>query len=97
MNRRSTSRLPALLFLACLPLVLAACGNKGPLVLPSAPASTAVPAAAEPPSDAAAEPPAEAATEPPSDAAAELPADAANEPAATDPAPEPAPPPANAR
>lgn len=40
MNRRLVFAIAAIL----LPLGLAGCGNKGPLVLPSAPAETSVPA-----------------------------------------------------
>lgn len=51
MNRRSVRHFA---LLAALSLALSACGNKGPLVLPGAPADT--PAPAEPAADPAATP-----------------------------------------
>lgn len=53
-----TKRIALLTLLSCL---LAACGNKGPLVLPDAPAPAETPAGA--PADAPSEPPAAPATE----------------------------------
>jgi predicted small lipoprotein YifL len=65
MNRRFYPHLPTLLLALVLPFALAACGNKGPLVLPDKPPADA------PAADATAEPaapPAEATTDAPADA-----------------------------
>ncbi|MCC7249072.1 MAG: lipoprotein [Lysobacter sp.] len=62
MNRRFSPRLNTLLLALALPFALAACGNKGPLVMPDRPtagAPTEVPAEATP-APAPAETPAEA-------------------------------------
>jgi predicted small lipoprotein YifL len=53
MNRRSVRHFA---LLAALSLALSACGNKGPLVLPGAPADTPVPAESAPAADPAATP-----------------------------------------
>ncbi|NOT87827.1 MAG: sugar transporter [Lysobacter sp.] len=63
MNRRLALATAA--FAIVLPLALSGCGNKGPLVLPDAPAETAVPAEASVPEPAPEATPAPAATPPP--------------------------------
>lgn len=56
MNRRLA--LASAILAIMLPLALSGCGNKGPLVLPDAPADTAVPADAPAADPATPEPPA---------------------------------------
>ncbi len=68
MNRRFLPRLPTLLIALVLPLALTACGNKGPLVLPDAPAADAPVGeapAADTPAETAAAPAADATTDAP--------------------------------
>ncbi|GEM_PF-939444 len=61
MNPHLSSRLKTLLLALALPLALAACGNKGPLVLPDRPAADAPAEAMPEPAPAPAEAPADAA------------------------------------
>lgn len=59
MNRRLSPRLKTLLLALALPFALAACGNKGPLVLPDRPAAeTAVESSSPAPAETPAETPA---------------------------------------